>query len=98
TNGYKEEQTDRSGEQFFAVENSRLRAADSTREHVCFTIGLMRRLPFITFEGSEGSGKSTQAQRLAARLQQTGIPHLVTRAPGGTAIGESIRELLQFAP
>jgi dTMP kinase len=58
----------------------------------------MRRLPFITFEGSEGSGKSTQVQRLAARLQQTGIPHLVTREPGGTPIGESIRELLQFAP
>jgi len=58
----------------------------------------MPRLPFITFEGSEGCGKSTQVQRLAARLKQTGIPHLVTREPGGTPIGESIRELLQFAP
>lgn len=58
----------------------------------------MPRLPFITVEGSEGCGKSTQVQRLAARLQQMGIPFLVTREPGGTPIGETIRELLQFAP
>src|SRR5262249_48289528 len=58
----------------------------------------MPRLPFITFEGSEGSGKSTQANRLAARLQRCGVPHLLTREPGGTPIGESIRDLLQFAP
>jgi dTMP kinase len=58
----------------------------------------MFRLPFITFEGSEGCGKSTQVQRLTARLDRAGVPHLVTREPGGTEIGESIRELLQFAP
>src|SRR5437763_14604381 len=58
----------------------------------------MPRLPFITFEGSEGSGKSTQADRLAAHLQQCSVPYLLTRAPGGTAIGESIREILKFAP
>jgi dTMP kinase len=58
----------------------------------------MLRLPFITFEGSEGSGKSTQAERLAVRLQRCGVPHLLTREPGGTPIGETIRELLQFAP
>ncbi|HEY4639020.1 MAG TPA: dTMP kinase [Candidatus Udaeobacter sp.] len=58
----------------------------------------MPRLPFITFEGSEGSGKSTQAERLAARLQRCGVPCILTREPGGTLIGESIRELLQFAP
>jgi len=57
----------------------------------------MPRLPFITFEGSEGSGKSTQVQRLAARLERSGVPYLVTREPGGTPVGETIRELLQFA-
>jgi len=58
----------------------------------------MSRLPFITFEGSEGCGKSTQVRRLAARLKKSGVPILITREPGGTEIGESIRELLQFAP
>jgi dTMP kinase len=58
----------------------------------------MPRLPFITFEGSEGSGKSTQGERLAARFQRSGVPCILTREPGGTPIGESIRELLQFAP
>ncbi len=58
----------------------------------------MSRLPFITFEGSEACGKTTQVQRLAARLDRLHVPHLITREPGGTAIGETIRELLQFAP
>jgi dTMP kinase len=58
----------------------------------------MPRLPFITFEGSEGCGKTTQVQKLAERLARSGVIHLVTREPGGTPIGETIRELLQFAP
>src|SRR5260370_8763452 len=58
----------------------------------------MQRLPFITFEGSEGCGKSTQVKKLATRLERCGVPYLVTREPGGTPIGETIRELLQFAP
>jgi dTMP kinase len=58
----------------------------------------MPRLPFITFEGSEGCGKSTQVHRLATRLKKLQIPFLITREPGGTPIGETIRELLQFAP
>lgn len=58
----------------------------------------MTRLPFITFEGSEGCGKSTQVERLAAQLTKFEIPLLVTREPGGTPIGETIRDLLQFAP
>jgi dTMP kinase len=58
----------------------------------------MARGTFITFEGSEGCGKSTQVLRLAARLEQQGVRTLITREPGGTAIGEKIRDLLQFAP
>jgi dTMP kinase len=58
----------------------------------------MAHLPFITFEGSEGCGKSTQVRRLAKRLEKLGVPCLMTREPGGTPIGESIRDLLQFAP
>ena len=58
----------------------------------------MSRGAFITFEGSEGCGKSTQVRRLATRLEQAGARTLITREPGGTAIGEKIRDLLQFAP
>src|SRR5438067_1122184 len=52
-------------------------------------------MPFITFEGSEACGKSTQVERLARRLKEQGISPAVFREPGGTAIGESIRRLLQ---
>jgi dTMP kinase len=58
----------------------------------------MARGAFITFEGSEGCGKSTQVVRLASRLEQAGAHTLITREPGGTPIGEKIRDLLQFAP
>lgn len=49
---------------------------------------------FITFEGSEGSGKTTQCRRLARILRARGFPVLETREPGGTPVAEAIRRLL----
>jgi dTMP kinase len=49
---------------------------------------------FITFEGLDGSGKTTQIKRLAAWMRKRGIEPVVTRQPGGTETGDRIRELL----
>lgn len=51
----------------------------------------------ITFEGSEGSGKSTQVSRIADRFADAGYDVVVTREPGGTKLGEEIRHILKHA-
>jgi dTMP kinase len=56
----------------------------ATRRHGCF----------VTFEGIEGSGKTTQIARLAERLDDAGEPALVTREPGGSPLGRRLRSLL----
>src|SRR5450759_3339871 len=62
------------------------------------SVGVPRSGFFLTLEVPEGSGKSTQAQRLAARLPVSGSPCVVTREPGGTVLGEEVRRILLHAP
>src|SRR5277367_6558268 len=51
----------------------------------------------ITFEGGEGSGKSTHIERLVTRLRQEGYPVMIAREPGGTEVGDQIRHILQYS-
>src|SRR5687768_18604655 len=46
---------------------------------------------FITFEGLDGSGKSSHLRQSAAWLEERGLPHLVTHEPGGTPLGDALR-------
>ena len=55
---------------------------------------MTKRGKFITFEGCDGCGKSTQLKMFSAYLTQNHIPHLFTREPGGGKISEAIREIL----
>jgi dTMP kinase len=52
---------------------------------------------FITFEGGEGSGKSSQAKALYGRLRRRGVPVILVHEPGGTALGQKISRLLKWA-
>ncbi len=54
----------------------------------------MPRGTLIVFEGAEGAGKTTQIRRLAERLTKSGIPCVAVREPGGTPVGDAIREIL----
>jgi dTMP kinase len=54
----------------------------------------MKQGRFISFEGIEGCGKTTQIALLSEYLKKHGIPHTITREPGGTAVGEGIRKIL----
>ena len=53
---------------------------------------------FISFEGGEGSGKSTQAQRLVESLEQSGVPTMLFHEPGSTNLGFHIRDLIKGRP
>jgi dTMP kinase len=61
--------------------------------YICFAKEIQLSL-FITFEGVEGSGKTTQIQRLKRYLTKKGTPCKVTREPGGCRIGEKVRKIL----
>ena len=58
----------------------------------------MSKARFITFEGVDGAGKSTGLEWFVAALRQRGIDPLVTREPGGTPLGEQLREILLHQP
>jgi dTMP kinase len=57
-------------------------------------VPLRQRGKFITFEGLDGVGKSTQLEYLATHLRERGIDVITTREPGGTAVGEKLRAVL----
>src|SRR5690606_23902332 len=51
-------------------------------------------MPFVVVEGLDGAGKSTLISNIADELAELGIPYLHTREPGGTPLGEEVREIL----
>ena len=73
-----------------------IRAGPADGSMAAATLGRVtgKRGRFITIEGPDGSGKTTQVERLAERLRAAGRPVVVTREPGGTRLGEQLREIL----
>lgn len=63
-------------------------------DHHAGLSALALRGQLVVFEGGEGAGKSTQLQRLSSRLTADGVNHAVYREPGGTPVGDRIREIL----
>ena len=55
---------------------------------------MIRNTPFISFEGGEGCGKTTQIAKLSNALTTQNIPHITTREPGGTLLAEQLRNLV----
>src|SRR5262249_57948756 len=76
------------------VAGRNLRADDDRCSSAALRPALRMKARFITLEGGEGAGKSTQARRLAAALEARGIASLATREPGGSPGAEDIRKLL----
>jgi dTMP kinase len=56
----------------------------------------MKKALFVTFEGVDGAGKSTQAQMLLKKIKECGVSVVLTREPGGTRLAEKIRNLLLY--
>jgi len=74
--------------------SNRAPRAESSRHNPAIISGVSPRGKFITFEGLDGSGKSTQIEKLARSLRAHGVSVTITREPGGTSAGEKIREVL----
>jgi dTMP kinase len=79
---------------FAAATAGELRASLRPRSHPAIISDVPGRGKFITFEGLDGSGKSTQVEKLARSLRAHGLSVTITREPGGTTTGERIREVL----
>jgi len=74
----------------FGIQNPEPR----TQDPIALTSLVLRPPYLITFEGIEGCGKTVQARRLSKELSERAIPHLLTREPGGTVFGRSLRRIL----